>query len=78
MSPGRQMLELVSDLTLTTDVSADEFWAGASAIAVAALGKLPEAREACLASIERGNLRDAVDTFVARCAALEQSKRQLQ
>jgi hypothetical protein len=79
MTPGRQMLELVSDLTFTIDVSADEFWAGALAIAVAALGKLPEAqREVVLANIERGELREAVDTFVARCAALEQSKRQLQ
>ena len=79
MTPSRQMLMLISDLTFTTDVSADEFWDGALAIVVAALGKLPEARrEACLASIERGNLREAVDTFIARCAALEQSKRRLQ
>ena len=79
MTPGRQMLELIGDLTFTIDVSADEFWGGAFAIAVAALGKLPEAqREAALANIERGNLREAVDVFIARCAALEQSKRRLQ
>jgi hypothetical protein len=76
MTPGRQMLELVGNLTLERDVSPDEFWAGAFAIAVAALGKLPEAqREASLANIERGNLREAVDTFVERCAALQTGRR---
>jgi hypothetical protein len=79
MTPGRQMLELVGNLTLSRDVSPDEFWTGAFAIAVAALGKLPEAqREAALANIERGNLREAVDIFVERCAGLELAKRQLQ
>ena len=79
MNPGRQMLELVGNLTFERDVSRDEFWSGAFAIAVAALGKLPEAqREAALANIECGNLREAVDVFIARCAALEQSKRRLQ
>jgi hypothetical protein len=79
MTPGRQMLELVGNLTHERDVSADEFWTGAFAIAVAALGKLPEAeREAALANIERGNLREAVDIFVERCAGLESAKRQLQ
>jgi hypothetical protein len=76
MTPGRQMLELVGNLTHERDVSADEFWTGAFAIAVAALGKLPEAqREAALADIERGNLREAVDVFVARCAALQAGRR---
>jgi hypothetical protein len=78
-TPGRQMLELVRSFTLERDVSPDEFWGGAFAIAVAALGKLPEAqREASLASIERGNLREAVDTFVVRCSALESARRRLQ
>jgi hypothetical protein len=46
------------------------------AIAVAALGKLPETqREAALANIERGNLREAVDIFVERCAALQAGRR---
>jgi hypothetical protein len=76
MTPGRQMLELVGNLTLERDVSPDEFWTGAFAIAVAALGKLPEAeRESALANIERGNLREAVDTFVERCAALQTGRR---
>jgi hypothetical protein len=76
MTPGRQMLELVGNLTFERDVSPDEFWTGAFAIAVAALGKLPETRrEVALANIERGELREAVETFAARCAALEQSKR---
>jgi hypothetical protein len=76
MTPGRQMLELVGNLTHERDVSADEFWTGAFAIAVAALGKLPETqREAALANIERGNLREAVDIFVERCAALQAGRR---
>jgi hypothetical protein len=76
MTPGRQMLEAVRRLTCERDVSPGEFLDGAFAILTAALGKLPEAqREASLASIERGNLREAVDTFVARCSALEQAKR---
>jgi hypothetical protein len=70
------MLELVGNLTHERDVSADEFWTGAFAIAVAALGKLPETqREAALANIERGNLREAVDIFVERCAALQAGRR---
>jgi hypothetical protein len=65
------MLELVGNLTLSRDVSPDEFMKGAFSILVAALGKLPEARrEASLANIERGGLREAVDEFIFRCAAL--------
>jgi hypothetical protein len=76
MTPSRQMLELVGNLTHECDVSANEFWTGAFAIAVAALGKLPEAeREAALANVERGNLREAVDIFVERCAALQAGRR---
>jgi len=72
MTPSRQMLELVGNFTLTTDVSADEFWKGAFALALAALGKLPpERREASQANIERGGLREAVDEFIFRCAALQ-------
>jgi hypothetical protein len=78
MTPGRQMVALVGDLTFQRDISPDEFWAGAFAILVAALGKLPpERREESLANIELGSLREAVDVFIARCAALE-AKRRLQ
>jgi len=31
----------------------------------------PERREASLANIERGGLREAVDEFIFRCAALQ-------
>jgi len=78
MTPERQMLELVSDLTFTIDVSADEFLDGALAILVAAIGKLPsEQQEDVLADLE-DEMRRRVAYFVERCAALEQSKRRLQ
>jgi hypothetical protein len=71
------MLELVSDLTLTTDVSLDEFLDGALAILTAAIGRLPpEQRENVLAGLG-GEMRRRVTFFVERCAAL-QAKRRLQ
>jgi hypothetical protein len=75
MTPG--LLELVGDdLTLTTNVSPDEFLDGALAILTAAIGKLPpEQQEAALADLEDGKMRRRVTFFVERCAALEQLKR---
>jgi len=74
MNLARQMLTLVGDLERAGDDPDGEFAEGALAILTAALGKLPEARrEASLAKIERGELREAVDTFVVRCAARARS-----
>ena len=78
MTPGRQMLELVGNLTLERDVSLDEFLAGALAIITAAIGKLPlERQENVLNALEAGELRASVERFVERCAGL-QARRYLQ
>jgi hypothetical protein len=62
MTPGRQMLELVGNLTLQRNVSPDEFLDGALAILTAAIGKLPpEQREDVLAGLEDGQIRRRVD-----------------
>jgi len=67
MNLGRQMLEAVGDLEPTGDDPDGEFAQGAFAILTAALGKLPEARrEALLAKIEDGDLRRAVEDYMAR------------
>jgi len=78
MTPGRQILELVSDFTLEHDVSLDELLAGALALITAAIGKLPlERQENVLSALEAGELRASVERFVERCAAL-QARRYLQ
>ena len=72
MNLGRQTLEAVGDLEPTGDDPDGEFAQGAFAILTAALGKLPEARrEALLAKIEDGDLRRAVEDYMARYAALQ-------
>lgn len=72
MDAGGQILNLVGDFLDRSDVSADEFVNDAFAVMLSALGKLPEAkRERWLARIERGTLREAVEEYVACCAARE-------
>jgi hypothetical protein len=79
MTPGRQMLELVGNLTLQRNVSPDEFLDGALAILTAAIGKLPpEQREDVLAGLEDGQIRRRVACFVEQCAAPQLAKRRLQ
>jgi len=69
MDLPRRMLEAVANFEVAGDDPHGDFAEGAVAILTAALGKLPEPRrEAALRKIEQGELRDAVDTFVARCA----------
>ena len=71
MNLPRWMLEAVAESPYEGDDPDGDFAEGALCILTGALGKMPEARrEAALRKIERGELRDAVDTFVARCAAL--------
>ena len=75
MTPDRQMLELVRNLTLKSDVTLDEFLDGALAILTAAIGNLPlERQEDVLADLE-DEMRRRVAYFVKRCAALEARKR---
>ena len=75
MTPDRQMLELVRNLTLKTDITPDEFLDGALAILVAAIGKLPlERQEDVLADLE-DEMRRRVAYFVKRCAVLQARKR---
>ena len=73
MTPARQMLERVGDLTRERDVSPDQFLDGALALLVAAIGKLPlEQQEDALVDLEDGEMRRRVTRF---CAALELKRR---
>lgn len=72
MSLSRQMLDAVGDLPCG-DGHEDEFARGAFQILVAALAKLPQARQAeLLADIESGWLREKVAEFIALYAARRQ------
>jgi hypothetical protein len=72
MNAGQHILDVVGDFLERSDVSADEFVNDTFALLLAGLGELPEAkRERWLARIERGTLREAVEEYVACCAARE-------
>ena len=67
MNRKRAMLEAVGNLEWTGDFfPTDEYYGGAFAILVSALGKLTDdEREAALAKIEGGHLRQEVEEYRA-------------
>ena len=73
---GRQILEVVSNLLERSDLTADDFYRGAYALLLTALAKSPR-REASLASIERGALREDVEGYIARLAAYHAARAKL-
>jgi len=75
MNTKRAMVEAVANLEWTGDFfPTDEYCGGAFAILVSALGKLTDdEREAALAKIEGGHLRQEVEEYRARLAARARS-----
>jgi len=75
MNTKRAMLEAVANLEWTGDFfPIDEYYGGAFAILVSALGKLTDDElETALANIEGGHLRQEVERYRARLAARARS-----